>query len=523
VVAHVLGLKLRLLANTFRRSTWQLVGLIIGLLYGFAIAIAALAALVALRVAQAEVAHVTVTVLGSAVTLGFLLLPLAFGVDDTLDPRRFSLFGIPIRKLTAALAVAAFVSIPAAVLAVVAITQIVTWSRGPLPVLFALAGAVLIVPTCILAARVTSGIASYALASRRARDATGITLVVLLALAAPTLVVAATTDWDRYLLPVVRTIASVAQWTPFGAMWSMPGQAAIGHTDRALIQLGIAVAFLGLLALAWMAIVRVLLTRPQREEVPRVYVGLGLIGKFPARPAWAIAARSFSYWMRDARYGVGLAVVPVVPILMCVALAIAGVPGEVIAWLPIPIVCLFLGWTIHNDVAYDNTAFWLHVASDVDGRADRLGRLAPPLTIGVPVAVLGSIATVWISGNWPALPGLLGVSLGLLLIGLGISSVVSARFPYPVVRPGDSPFAQPQSAGTAGAFVQSISFFATAVSIAPVAWLAWMGERYNPGYHWLALAAALVLGSAVLAIGVRAGGRIIERDGPELLAIAMRN
>ena len=54
-----------------------------------------------------------------------------------------------------------------------------------------------------------------------------------------------------------------------------------------------------------------------------------------------------------------------------------------------PIVCLFLGWTVHNDVAYDNTAFWLHVASDVDGRADRLGRLAPPLAIGLPVAVIG--------------------------------------------------------------------------------------------------------------------------------------
>lgn len=523
MVAHVLGLKLRLLANTFRRSTWQLVGMVIGLLYGLGVSLAALAALVALRLAPAEIAFVLVTVLGSAVTLGFLLLPLAFGVDDTLDPRRFALFGIRTTKLTAALAIAALVSIPAAVLAVVAVTQVVTWTRGPLPVLFAIAGAVLIVPTCILAARVTSGIASYALSSRRARDVTGIGLVVLLALAAPAIVAAASTDWDRYLLPVVRTIANVAQWTPLGAMWAMPGQAAIGHPDRALLQLGIAVAFLLLLWLAWVGIVRMMLTRPQRESVPKVYVGLGLIGKFPARPGWAIAARSFSYWMRDARYGVGLAVVPVVPILMCVALAIAGVPGEVIAWLPIPIVCLFLGWTVHNDVAYDNTAFWLHVASDVDGRADRLGRLAPPLAIGVPVALLGSIATVWIAGNWPALPGLLAVSLGLLLVGLGISSVISARFPYPAVRPGDSPFAQPQSAGTAGAVVQSFSFVAIAVSIAPVAWLAWLGEDVNPGFHWLALASALVLGFAALAIGVSAGGRIIERDGPELLAVAMRN
>jgi ABC-2 type transport system permease protein len=137
--------------------------------------------------------------------------------------------------------------------------------------------------------------------------------------------------------------------------------------------------------------------------------------------------------------------------------------------------------------------------------------------------VIGSVVTVAISGNWPSLPSLLGISLGVLLIGLGISSIISARFPYPVVRPGDSPFAQPQSAGTAGSVVQSVSFFASAVSIAPIAVLAWMGERVNPGYHWLALAAALVLGFVVLALGVAVGGRTIERNGPELLAMAVRN
>jgi ABC-2 type transport system permease protein len=186
-------------------------------------------------------------------------------------------------------------------------------------------------------------------------------------------------------------------------------------------------------------------------------------------------------------------------------------------------VCLFLGWTVHNDVAYDNTAFWLHVASGIDGSADRLGRLAPPLALGLPVAVLGSVITVAITGDWVSLPSLLGISLGVLLIGLGISSIISARFAYPAVRPGDSPFAQPQSAGAAGSVVQAVSFLATVVSITPVAVLAWMGERINPGYHWLAFATALVLGFAVLGIGVRAGGRVIDRGGPELLAMAMRN
>jgi len=107
VVAHLLGLKLRLLANTFRRSTWQLVGMLVGILYGLGIAAAAVVGLVLLRFAPAEVAAVSITVLGSGIVLGFLLLPLAFGVDDTIDPRRFALLGIPISKLTLGLAIVA--------------------------------------------------------------------------------------------------------------------------------------------------------------------------------------------------------------------------------------------------------------------------------------------------------------------------------------------------------------------------------------------------------------------------------
>ena len=65
----------------------------------------------------ASVHHVLV-VIGSIVVVGFLLLPLLFGVDDTLDPRAFSLFGIPNRQLSTGLALAALIGIPSVVLTV---------------------------------------------------------------------------------------------------------------------------------------------------------------------------------------------------------------------------------------------------------------------------------------------------------------------------------------------------------------------------------------------------------------------
>ncbi len=183
--------------------------------------------------------------------------------------------------------------------------------------------------------------------------------------------------------------------------------------------------------------------------------------------------------------------------------------------------CLFLGWTVHNDVAYDNTAFWLHVASDVDGsrRPPRPPRAAPG--DGTPGRRDRLDRDGGDHGNWAALPGLLGVSLGVLLVGLGISSVISARFPYPVVRPGDSPFAQPQSAGTAGAIVQSVSFFATRSPSRRWRASPWLGRARQPrattGWHSRSRSCS---GSRRSASVCALGGRIIERDGPELLALA---
>jgi ABC-2 type transport system permease protein len=211
------------------------------------------------------------------------------------------------------------------------------------------------------------------------------------------------------------------------------------------------------------------------------------------------------------------------PIVMCIALAIAGVPGSLIAWLPVPIMCLFLGWTMHNDVAYDNTAFWLHVASSTNGRADRWGRIVPPLLLGVPLAGVGSVVTVAISGYWDSLPALLGVCASVLFGGLGLSSLISARFPYPAVRPGDNPFAQPQSSNSAGAVVQSFSFLGTLLFAAPAAFFAYLGVVSDPMYFWIALGAGVFVGLGVLFGGVFLGGRVVDRAAPELLSFALRN
>jgi ABC-2 type transport system permease protein len=497
--------------------------MILSLIYGAGLAVFVIAGLASLRNQTPEIAHAIVVDFGSLVVLACAILPLVFGVDDTIDPRRFSLYGIPTGRLAVGLAAAAAISVPSIVIGLFGVAQVITWARGPLPTLLAIVTMLLLVPTCVLTARVSTGVAAFFLASRRAREIAGLGLIVVCAVAAPLIALLTTLDWGSQVLPIVRRIAAVAQWTPLGAVWSVPGDTANDELGLGIARLAIALVFVAALAVAWRYLVGVMLVRPEQQTRARTYSGLGWFVRFPDTPTGAIAARSLTYWSRDARYRVALTIIPFAPLIMVLALGVAGVPWAIVAWIPVPVMCLFLGWTVHNDVAYDSTAFWTHVSANTQGRADRWGRAIPALLVGGPLILVGSVVTTAITGDWMALPGLIGLSACILLVGLGTSSVVSAAFPYPVVRPGDSPFAQPQAAGAAGATVQSLSFFAIIVSAAPSLVFVVLAAFGSPAWLWLALVVGLGIGVAGLIAGIRWGGAIMDRRAPELLAFTLQN
>jgi ABC-2 type transport system permease protein len=205
-----------------------------------------------------------------------------------------------------------------------------------------------------------------------------------------------------------------------------------------------------------------------------------------------------------------------------VPLLVVGVPAQILALIPVPVFCLFLGWSMHNDVAYDNTAIWLHVASGTRGRADRWGRLFPALVAGIPLLILGSLVSAAVYGDSDVLWPLLGVGAALLLGGMGFSSIMSSRFPYPAPRPGDSPFSQPQSTGATTGLVQSFSFLASILIAAPALAFAALGFlESSETWFFASLGAGVVVGVAALWMGVRFGARIFDRRGPELLSAAL--
>ena len=523
MVAQFLGLKVRLLSNLLRRSPWQVVGMAIALLYGLGAAAVVMLGLVSLRFVDVDLARSIVVVGGSLVVLGFLLVPLVFGADDTLDPRAFSLLGMPNRRLAVGLAAAAFVGVPALVMALIGLAQIVTWSRGPLPLLLAVIGAVLIVVSCVLSARVTTSIATLLLSTRRAREATGLISLVVLAALSPLVAIMVTVDWATQGVPVLASIAEVAAWTPLGAVWAAPADAANGDTGTALLHLLIAIAFVVVLWMAWRLLVKLMLVTPERTSRSREYSGLGWFSRMPATPAGAIAARSLTYWARDMRYRSALLIVPIVPAVMIGVLSVGGVPLNLLALLPVPVMCFFLAWsTVHNDVAFDNTAVWLHVAANTKGTDDRIGRLVPPLALGLVVILVGAPLSAWAYGSPEVMFSVIGVGVSVLLVGLGLSSVISAAFPYPAVHPGDSPFAQPQSSATGASWVQALSLLGVLALSAPAGILAVLGILYGSTWHILALVVGIGTGVIVLVAGVVGGGAIFTRRAPELLAFTQR-
>jgi ABC-2 type transport system permease protein len=524
VVKQLLGLKLRLLANGYRRNPLQVFGIIVGLLYALGAAGVTVAGLTALRRMGPDLAgSITVTV-GSIIVLGFLLVPLAFGTEGPLHPRAFSLFGLSANHLAAALAITSLISLPALAITAIAIAQVVIWARDPLSTILASISAVLIVATCLLGAGIARVIASVLLATRRAREVATLLLIAVLVLLAPAVALFSSVDWNRAALGSVKSVADVAGWTPFGAAWSAPADAASGNGWGAVLKLLIAVVAVALLWLVWRALVRQSLIAPERRESASHDGGLGWFGVLPNTPAGTIAARSVTYWIRDPRYRTPLLAVPVAPLLIVIVLAAAGVPGTILALIPVPVMCLFLAWLTHNDVANDSSALWLHLASNTPGWADRLGRIAPALVIGIPLIAIGSPIAAAISGVDGALLLLIGVSSGLLCAGLGVSSVLSARFPYPAVLPGDSPFAQPLAGANAAGLIQSLSFLAPIALSLPALGCAVLG-LLHPGGSWpmVSLLVGMGMGLPLLALGVIWGGRIFMRRSPELLALSMRS
>lgn len=514
MVAVLLRMKLTLVVNGFRRSVWQTVGFALAALYALFVVGLVAVCMVALSFLDADEARDVLVTGGSVVVLGWWLLPLlSFGLDSTLDPRRFQLFPIPRRALVIGLALAGMVGVAGAATLLSALSTALAWWDTPLALVAALVGAVLGVAVCAVGSRALAALIAPLMEWRRFREVAAVVVIVPVIMLAPmaSRVVDGLGDPASWL---PRT-ADVLAWTPLGAPWSLSGDVAEGAWALAGAHLLVSVATVGGLLVLWdAALTRSLVRAPSRGPVARGQ-GYGWFERLPATRAGAIAARCLTYWQRDPRYAGSVAFLPFIPVPFIV---FGGLEGNASLLLMAPIVAYVLGFAISADLAYDNTAFWLHVSSGVQGAADRWGRVLAVSILAVPTTLLLAVGGVWASGDWDQLVAVLGASLGVLMVALGASSLLSARYVYPVQKPGEGLFAQPQGSTTAILVGQTVGVLAVGLLAAPT--LVAFTVSLLTGALWagaLTLVLGIASGVVVLVVGVRMGGAVVDRRGPEIL------
>ena len=518
MVARLFRLRVALAGGAFRGSFAR--GLRTGFLILLSIACAVAAAwLPGYVFAAGELRHAFDLLLGVLI-LGITLLVPFFDNRRNLVPRQFAQYPVGSGTLSVAMLTSTVVSWPFLVLvawlAALGVTR-PEWhgTRWIAPVVLVLIGQLV-----IAGVRVSSGLSQLIVGSRYAgglRLFGGILAVASLPLFVFAITEIVRSESNSILLDAAQPLA----WTPFGAGFAAIAEVNAGNVSGGMVRLAVLGGTVLALLLLWFIVVHVSVQRTERPiDAASARQGLGWFERFAARPSQVIAARQITYWIRDPRYRVTLVALPVAPIAILISFLVAGADLHFAAALPLPILLLLLGWSQHNDIAMDSTAIWEHVASGVRGWADRAGRLAPVLILGVPLAVIGSSITATFMGDWRILPAIVGMNLGVLFAATGVASTFSALIPYPATRPGDSPFVQPQWSGSGSGTSQTLSMLAALVFAIPPVWGAVLAitDVSFVGNVW-ALVFGVGYGLIVLIGGVWIGGRIFDKQGPEILAV----
>src|SRR5699024_8728344 len=142
--------------------------------------------------------------------------------------------------------------------------------------------------------------------------------------------------------------------------------AMLSQVSEVSLLIGVTVATIALGVGAYLSLVTMAHSRVERPAPSAsMSQSLGWFDYLPGNPAMSIGARALTYWMKDARYRVALAAIPIIPVLVLGVLRFAGVPFQDLALIPLPLMLIMVGWMIHNDIATDSTALWVHIASGV--------------------------------------------------------------------------------------------------------------------------------------------------------------
>ncbi len=519
MAAHFIALRYRLLLGTLRQSPWAIVAVVVTGLGAISLLGMMTLGAIAVRALLPQLGAPLAVLAGAALVVGLTAIAVLVGTSDPLAPERFSLLPLRPHELRRGLLAAQLLDAWGIVAVLGAVIGLIVWSTSPPAFVAALVALPVAVATTLLITRVVADLVARQLASKRARDAMAVLLLVAIAgLAFGMQAIAVGVRAVGDLGAAIDGAARVVSWSPLGAVFDLPRAVAEGSWLEAAAKLGIAIATVVLCWWGWGRLLEERLTNPiVLRGGGRVREG-GLLDRLlPATPVGAIAARSIRYRRRDVRHLMNVIAVLMVPAIVG-GLQLLGdeVPREPFAMLPL-LMGIIAASMLQIDVAYDNSAFAWHLLTGVSGAQDRAGRLLGTGAVYLPAIAVTAVVCTWATGRWELLPASLGVGLGSFGLLSGVMLWLGAYLPGEAPPPGANPLGRGSSGG-----VQSLAGVAVAFPVLIVVGSPFVGPALSaywmPWLGWVSLAVALALGALSAWFGIRVGGAALDRRGPEVLA-----
>ena len=466
---------------------------------------------------QSGIVRITTVLIGAFATLLIGLFQLTIlGEGSTMNPRKFTLYGIPDRQLQFGILLSGLSGLPA----ITGTIMLAVWSftyrsMGAITVIAAIIAAPLAIVTMMSLSKLLIALSTTLITSKRGKSLFYVVVVLLFVFVwqIPNLLmnsgVASQID-----LETANRAADIMAWTPFGAAFQLPYDVFAGNWLAVIARLVIlAVTWVVCFSICTWCLRHERLTLGAGHEATVSTKGIGTFAHMPDSPSGAISARLFTYLVRDPRQAM-LFIMPVL-VLIIVALQMRTAPG--IIWM----VPLMSGWLIpiaeSNGLAYDGRGFAMQVIAGVSGTTDRLGRVRIYAGIIVAYLLVLFVVIALISGDWHSGEGLLtgatftAVGLGVGLSGLGLAEITSCAFMYPVASL-DKPFSAPQGRMVAQGFFPLIYMLGSLLlmfptGIAAIILVAMSELAYS---YWLIIPIAIVNGAGILAAGTWLGGKLMD-------------
>ena len=535
----LIRLQLKLKWTLWKRSYRKNVGKIIGTSFGTLYALGGVVGLVflflgtTLWAGEGSTFPLVVRGLGALTVLLWFLIPvLAFGLDDTLDPRAFALFPRTAKQLQPGLFGAAALSLPSVftLLAVLTATGfellwLILFGQGAAWIVL---GALALIPAnlagfalCLLLPRAWFAHSASRTSSRSGREVGGILgfLLMFVAIYGFSLSMQRIDEMDfeqlgRWIPTVVETVA----WTPLGALFAVPMDLAEGRVLTALLRALIGAATIVVVWLWWRRSIDLSLTSALSGDASSGDTKVSpLVPRFVPNTAFgAVMGKSLRYWRRDTRYLAALGLYPVM-IIFFVAMGFT-LPESRPGMLAMTILmCGMSGMSLSNEIGFDGPAGWVNIVTGLPARANLLGRIAAMAVLMVPGVLVVTIVIPLLYGMPELLPMTMMGALGTMICGWGFSTVVGTLLPYPSSPPGTNPMKDKSASSSNAMIAMTVAMLGVFVPLLPAIGVGiWGAAAGSVALTILAGVLALVAGVVVFLVGLRISVVRLEARYPDM-------